>query len=94
MTLQYKQYIAKAEIDDNERTVTAFISTSSVDRDKEVLLPKGADFEPYLKNPVVMWAHNYSLPPIAKAIQLKKTFKKISANIKFAETEFAVEVYQ
>ena len=94
MEMQYKQYIAKAEIDDNERTVTAFISTSSVDRDGEVLLPKGADFEPFLKNPVVLWAHSYDQTPIGKAIQLKKSFKKITAKIKFAETEFAEEVYQ
>jgi hypothetical protein len=30
----------------------------------------GAQLEPYLRNPVVMWAHNYREPPVAKATLL------------------------
>jgi HK97 family phage prohead protease len=93
-----KTYATKAEIDDEERTVTAVISTSAVDREREVLLPKGADFEQYLKNPVVLWAHDYRDTPIGKAVWIKThpktTPKEIRAQVKFAETEKAEEVYQ
>ena len=89
-----KTYIAKTEIDDDERTVTAVISTSAVDREKEVLLPKGAALEQYLKNPVVLWAHEYRETPIARALWLKSGRKNITAKAKFAETEKADEIYQ
>ncbi len=35
------------------------ISTDDIDRDYEVILPKGADFKWFKKNPVVIWGHNY-----------------------------------
>lgn len=89
-----KTYIAKAEVDDDERTVKAVISTSAVDREKEVLLPKGADFEQYKKNPVVLWAHDYRDTPIAKALWIQAKRKTIEAKIRFAETEKAEEIYQ
>lgn len=88
-----KTYVAKAEVDDDERTVTAVISTSAVDREKEVLLPKGADFEQYLKNPVVLWAHDYRDTPIGKALWIKSARKAITAKVRFAETEKADEIY-
>lgn len=89
-----KTYVAKAEIDDDERTVTAVISTSTVDREKEVLLPKGADYEQYLKNPVVLWAHDYRETPIGKALWVKSARKTITAKVRFAETDKADEIYQ
>lgn len=89
-----KTYIGKAEVDDDERTVTAVISTSAVDREKEVLLPKGADFEQYEKNPVVLWAHDYHSTPIGKALWIKSARKNITAKVRFAETDKAEEIYQ
>jgi len=89
-----KQFIGKAEVDDDERTITATISTGIVDRENEVLLPKGAEFEQYLKNPVVLWAHSYKDTPIAKAQWIKKGSKYIQAKAKFADTVKAEEIYQ
>lgn len=89
-----KTYTTKSEVDDDERTVTAVISTSAVDREKEVLLPKGADYEQYLKNPVVLWAHDYRETPIGKALWIKSARKNITAKVRFAETEKADEIYQ
>lgn len=88
-----KQFIAKAEVDSEEGTVTAIISTSAPDRDREVLLAKGADFTAFEKNPVVLWAHSHSSPPIGKALWIKRQGKKIIAKIKFADTPFAEEVF-
>ena len=89
-----KQFIAKAEIDGDARTIIATITTEAIDRDGEVIIAKGIDFEMFLKNPVVLWAHNSYAPPIAKARWIKRKGKKIVAELIFAETEQAEEVFQ
>lgn len=38
------------------------INTAAVDRDRDRVMPLGARIENYLKNPVVMWGHNYRDP--------------------------------
>lgn len=93
-----KQFIGKAEVDEDERTITATISTNIVDREHEVLLPKGAEFENYMRNPVVLWAHDYKDTPIAKTKWIKGhpqgRPKEVRALMKFADTEKADEIYQ
>lgn len=91
---QFKEFIAiSVEVDDEERTVTAAISTGGIDRDQEVLLPKGAMFENFIKNPIVLWAHSHSETPIGKALWIKRQGNKIIAKTKFALTTKAQEVY-
>lgn len=90
-----KQFVSEeTKVDIDERTVTAVITTDSVDRDREVLLPKGADLEQFRKNPVVLWAHDYSGPPIGKAQWIKEGRKRITAKVEFAQTEQAEDVFQ
>jgi len=91
---QFKQYIAKVDTDDEDRTLTAVISTDAVDRDDEVLKPLGVDFDSYLKNPIVLWAHDYHSPPIGKTLWITKSRTKITAKMKFADTPRAEEIYQ
>ena len=94
-TMMLKQFVSSdIKIDDDERTITAVISTGSIDRDKEVVKATGGNFDSYLKNPVVLWAHDYKEMPIAKTVWLKQGTKKITAKARFAETEMAEEVYQ
>ena len=83
-----------ADIDDEERTVKAVISTGAIDRDGEILSPKGMKHENFVKNPVVPCSHNSGEPPIGKAIWLYKGRKKIEAKVKFATTERAEEIWQ
>ena len=83
-----------SDVDTEERTVTAIISSDAIDRDDEVLLPKGAELEHFRKNPVVLWSHNSSIPPIGKALWIEKKRNKIIAKVKFATTELAEEVWQ
>jgi uncharacterized protein len=90
---KFKQFIAKVEANSEERTVTAVISTGAIDRDKEVLVPKGADLENFRKNPVVLWAHDHSIPAIGKALHITVKGKKIIAKVKFATTPFADEIF-
>ena len=93
-----KQFIATdVMVDTNERTVTATITTSAVDRYGEVVVSGGADLENFLKNPVVLWVHNSHDLPIGRALWLRKTKNKIVAKIQFAAkevNEFAEQVFQ
>ena len=47
-----------------ERKYEFIASTSDIDRDDEVIEVTGWDLKNFKKNPVIMWAHNYSNPPI------------------------------
>lgn len=93
-----KQFIATdVMVDTNERTVTATITTSAVDRFGEVVVSGGANLENFLKNPVVLWVHNSHDLPIGKALWLRKLKNKIVAKIQFAAkevNEFAEQVFQ
>lgn len=81
-------------IDEKEGTMVALISTGGMDRQRESLDPDGVDMRNYKKNPVVLWAHDYSQLPIGKALWVKKEGNGIVAKIKFASHELAQEVKQ
>ncbi len=80
-------------IDEKEMTLTAFVSTNARDRYDEVLDPKGVDISNYNKNPVVLWAHQYDMPPIGKALWTKRSEEGILSKVKFASTPFAQEIF-
>lgn len=87
------------EADDSDMSITAKISTSAVDRQQESLDHNGVDLAHYRKNPVVLWAHDYSTPPIGKAVWVKKTDEGVISKVKFYSSdkilgEFAKEIYQ
>ncbi|HOT74015.1 MAG TPA: HK97 family phage prohead protease [Anaerohalosphaeraceae bacterium] len=82
-----------SEINSDERTVIADISTDSIDRYKTILNPAGVRLENYVKNPVVLWSHNVSEPPIGKALWVKVMPKSVRAKIRFAKTDFADEIW-
>lgn len=79
---------------DAERVVEGYISTREVDRDREVLDPAGADLSLYKLNPVVLWAHDYSQPPIAKTLWIRADDYGVKARRVYAETDRANEIWQ
>lgn len=76
--------------DDNVRSFV--ISHVSTDRDGDTLEPNGCKFENFMKNPVVLWAHGYTSPPIGKALNLDIQSDRIVSKVKFAPTAFAQEI--
>jgi len=94
LTPHYKSTAKIEEVNAEERSVTAIISTGSVDRDEEVLVPKGAILDNYLKNKVVLWSHDSFSPPVGKAVWVKKRRNDIIAKAIFALTERAEEIWQ
>lgn len=87
--------IQKAK-DLGEGIIEAVVASESEDRHGEVLELKGLDTSKYMKNPVVLWAHDYSQPPIGKTLTLKKKDGKLIAKVKFAidEDSFAHKIYK
>jgi len=80
-----KQYNAETKAVENERSLMVTISTSAVDRSGDIVEPNGGKFVNFIKNPVVLMAHDYSGLPIGKASNLTKTEKGITAKVTFPE---------
>jgi len=72
-------------------------STESQDREGDIIMAKGWKLANYKKNPVFMWAHNYTDPPVGKAIEVWAKDGQLRFHVQFAERheyEFADTVYQ
>lgn len=68
---------------DGSRQATFTISSGAVDRSGDTIDPKGWDLGNYLKNPVVLLAHNSYGLPIAKAISVEKSASILRATIEW-----------
>jgi HK97 family phage prohead protease len=94
MTLEVED-VEKAA--DGSRELTFTISTSSVDRAGDTVAIDGWDLENYMKNPVVLFAHDHRSLPIARAKKIWKHAGKLKATAEFVPGEvypFAETVYQ
>lgn len=58
-------------IDAEAHTVDFVINSGGVDLVHEELNPMGCDFADFMRNPVVLWAHDDWSPPIAKALDVR-----------------------
>lgn len=68
-----------------ERRLDAAISTISVDRDGDVLLPSGLRADEFRRNPVVLLGHDAGSLPIGKAVRIRQTPNAVMAEMEFAE---------
>jgi len=84
----------KIESSEEERAVTAIVSTADRDRDGEIVDPRGIQLDGYLKNPVLLWAHRYMDPPIGRAMWVKRKKEGLVAKFEFSKSQFANEIYQ
>ena len=66
------------------RTFTATITSSCLDRDKEVLIAEGMTYKEFMSNPVVFFNHNYDTP-IGKVLKLHKYSNQWKAKVKIAD---------
>lgn len=80
-----KGYIKKAE----DEGYDFIASTASVDRQGDSVDQDGWELENFLKNPVLLWAHNYSELPIGKIINIEKAEGKLKIKVVFAKHEKA-----
>jgi len=86
------------EIGDKEGVLQSAVITSEVfDREGEMLKADGGQFDNFLKNPVLLWAHNIRemRPPIGKILKVWREGNKWSFTPEFdLEDPFAADIYR
>jgi HK97 family phage prohead protease len=75
--------VVEASADRERRTVKFVITTNDVDRDNDVIDPKGWDVSDYMRSPVVLWAHDYKCPPIARALDIVQMPNGLASTAQF-----------
>ena len=72
-------------------------SDDSEDRYGSVIDPRGWETDAYMRSGsgVVLWAHDYRVPPIGRTIRLEKTKRELRFVVEFAvnQSRFASEIY-
>jgi HK97 family phage prohead protease len=84
-------------LDETTRKVRFCFSDGSVDRMGDVIDPSGWQINTFLKNPVALWAHDSSAPPIGRASRLMVEDGRLMGDIEFATPEvyaFADTIYR
>jgi HK97 family phage prohead protease len=66
------------------RGFTATITTATLDRDGEVVIPQGMDSTEFESNPVLFWNHDYN-QPVGKCVSLKREPAGIIGDFVFAK---------
>jgi len=66
----FEQFNTVKSVNIDRRTITIIATDESVDRQGDIILAKGWDFKNYVKNPVLLWGHNYSSVPLANAVKI------------------------
>src|SRR5437762_824409 len=67
-----------------DRTVRFVMSDGSVDRYGDTISPSGFDLVAFGKNPVVLWGHDASLPPIGRAKNVHTEGTRLIGDVQFA----------
>ena len=83
---------ADAVAKDAAGPVTFVLSTDDVDRHGDVVSADGWRLEAYLRNPVLLWAHDYRHPAIGRAVSVWTEPHRLLAKMEFAPSAFAQEV--
>lgn len=66
-TFECQTKVIKESDSDSAPVIEMIASTNAVDRDNDTIDQSGWNLTSYLENPVVPWAHDYSIPPVARA---------------------------
>ena len=74
-------------------------STEDIDRQQDIIRSKGWKLAAFKKNPVILWAHDYSQPPIGRArkVWIDKDTQRLMFEVEFADAEtyeFADTIYK
>lgn len=64
--------IIGVKVNKEKRTIQGWGSRQSIDRDNMLILADGWQIENFLKNPVLLWAHDYQSQPLGKVTKVEK----------------------
>ena len=81
--LLHKQYVPDQIKAEGEGRFTFVISTGAVDRDRDTIAVDGWDLSNYRKNPVVLFAHDYSSLPIGRTESIFARNGQLKARMEF-----------
>ena len=83
-------------VDPDQLIVRSVISTVAPDRAGDVVVPAGLrNTEEYLRNPVVLWAHQRTLPPIGTCQALEILPDRVVAETRFTPASpLALDVFR
>ncbi|MDO8794387.1 MAG: HK97 family phage prohead protease [Vicinamibacterales bacterium] len=81
------------ELADGERAAIRYVSTRDIDRDSEIMVPKGAELTQFRLAPQVLWGHDYSQPPIGSDEWIQVDDYGLKAKTLFATTPRADEIW-
>jgi len=85
-----KAFIAEVKTpEDGSRKLDFVISTAAVDRSGDTVAVNGWQLENYRKNPVVLWAHDPTILPVAKASNIRVDGGKLKATAEFATRDIS-----
>lgn len=93
MNKKYQLTHAKA-IDPETKTITAYVSTYEWDRTEEKFAKGAWDLSKYRQNPVVLYGHDYTSLPIAKAIRIEEDDNGLWAEMKFAPDQRSQDIFE
>lgn len=79
------------EIDGEHRVLRFIGSTDALDRDQERITQDGIQVENFMKNPVILYGHDYGGLPVGKAIAVESTDKGLVFDVKFPTRDEAGE---
>lgn len=69
----------------------ATISTAGRDREGDEIVSSGVDVQPFLRNPVVLWAHDYKSLPVGRATAVNKGRDSLTASWQWADGDAFAE---
>lgn len=71
---------------ESDKRVLTFVGTNNnLDRDKEIIDINGWDFNNYLKNPVVLFGHDFRQPPVGRTTRISKEGGNLVFDIEFPD---------
>ncbi len=73
--------------DNGDRTISYIFSDASVARDEHTIANDGWELGNFLANPVFLWCHDSSAPPIGKAVDVAKSPAALRGTIEYAERD-------
>lgn len=82
----YKAFTSDVkQVEGQERQFGFTITTDDVDRENDVISADGWQLDNYMRNPVVLFAHDYRQPPVGVSRELRRSEHGLSSVCEFAD---------